>query len=253
MGTPTIAHAGSKGPSPVAWDGSGTFMSGDVRLPTELSCDDDASEYARFQLTATKGVTNPLIAFGGSASAPMQLKNPGTSSGVYIYDYVPSGRLDLQQLLDAGVVVTFSENVRPTLTVARGCVGTRRTGAENHGPYPVQGLIVDLSCGQFPSFCSAGDELEAIVCAGVEEGEACPQGTRWELWFLPNIATFDPSLLTSVVFTDVGGSVTTPVVPLFQGIRLDVYTVALPLDVNDYFTVVYDGVTYHLQAAPPPA
>jgi hypothetical protein len=119
---PTASTAGKKVPATsVTWSGNGTTVIDGVRTPDTTDCDE--SEYVTFVLAATKGLSNPTISFGGSTPVSMIKSNAdknGTSS--YKAHYTSDGSIDLDELLEDGVVASYTGSAKPTLTVGQGCV-----------------------------------------------------------------------------------------------------------------------------------
>lgn len=277
LATGSIGGVANAGPGPViqgqlSWTGNGTTVVDDRRVPTTTECAEEGPDYLLFQLTSTKGVLSPQIAFAGDAPQAMTLKNPGTSSGVYVSEYTSDGPLDVDALLSDGVVVTFAGNGRPTLTVARGCAreAEATVGVARFSDYtPVDGMV-GIFCNGYPGdqtyafFCAAALEiLEPLYREATEDTpEGYEQGFVWRIGSVdptdpPKLipASFpDPTKFTSATFTDDEGKIETPVAPVdIFGALVEVYTLpGFDCDPNDYFSIVYDGVLYRYDVACPP-
>jgi hypothetical protein len=105
----------------VTWTGQGTTVIDGVRTPDTTDCDE--GEYVTFVLASTKALSSPMISFDGSTPEAMIKSNTdkkGTSS--YKTTYTSDGSIDLDELLDDGVVATYTGSAKPTLTVGHGCV-----------------------------------------------------------------------------------------------------------------------------------
>lgn len=129
LATPHIAIAAPKSPSTsVIWTGNGTTLDGQSRSLTTVLCSPTIGataegNYLLFVLASTKGfTTTPTIKIGTSVAVPMTKSNsgkPGTSSFRYILN--SSTQLNLQSLLESGVVASNFGSAAPTLTLSHGC------------------------------------------------------------------------------------------------------------------------------------
>lgn len=114
-----------------SWDGKGTYVLDSTRYLDTSLCDivngaPVDGNYLKFKLAAVKGVSSPTLTFGSDAPLTMDKSNQnGQGVGSYSVIYVPTGYpVDLQAILDAGVVANWTGDAKPVLTLGEGCVST---------------------------------------------------------------------------------------------------------------------------------
>lgn len=112
------------------WSGKGTtaVSEGVYAFDTEVCGIENGAPvdgaYVVFVLASTKGLSAPMIKFGGADTPRAMDKSNGDKPGNGAYKYLwqpEEGDVDLAALLALPVSVDWTGNARPVLTVGHGC------------------------------------------------------------------------------------------------------------------------------------